>query len=325
MSVKLVAEPGVGTIAAGRGQGLCRPDHHLRLRRRHRRKPADLDQVRRHARGNWAWPRRTRRCVANDLRHKVRLQTDGGLKTGLDVIKAAILGAESFGFGTAPMVALGCKYLRICHLNNCATGVATQHETLRKEYFTGPAGDGDQLFPLRGAGNARADGRARRRAGSTELIGRTDLLEPAEGTRPRQKQLDLAPILDNRAGAGDQRPLLRAAQSRRSTRGRWPSRWSDDGSARRSRRAAAASGSYTITQHQPLDRRAALRRDRRPARQPGHGRTRRSTCASAAPPARASAPGTPAACTWCSNGDANDYVGKGMAGGKLVIRAPPGQ
>lgn len=51
---------------------------------------------------------------------------DGGLKTGLDIIKAAILGAESFGFGTGPMVALGCKYLRICHLNNCATGVATQ-------------------------------------------------------------------------------------------------------------------------------------------------------------------------------------------------------
>jgi glutamate synthase (NADPH/NADH) large chain len=75
--------------------------------------------------------------VANGLRHKVRLQTDGGLKTGLDVIKAAILGAESFGFGTGPMVALGCKYLRICHLNNCATGVATQDEKLRREHFTG--------------------------------------------------------------------------------------------------------------------------------------------------------------------------------------------
>ena len=67
----------------------------------------------------------------------MRLQTDGGLKTGLDVVKAAILGAESFGFGTAPMVALGCKYLRICHLNNCATGVATQHNVLRSKYFTG--------------------------------------------------------------------------------------------------------------------------------------------------------------------------------------------
>ncbi|HCC80183.1 MAG TPA: hypothetical protein DEQ25_02285, partial [Methylophaga sp.] len=56
---------------------------------------------------------------------------------GLDVIKAAILGAESFGFGTGPMVALGCKYLRICHLNNCATGVATQNEKLRTQHFIG--------------------------------------------------------------------------------------------------------------------------------------------------------------------------------------------
>ena len=54
----------------------------------------------------------------NRLRGRVRLQADGGMKTGLDVVKAAILGAESFGFGTAPMVAMGCKYLRICHLNN---------------------------------------------------------------------------------------------------------------------------------------------------------------------------------------------------------------
>src|SRR3546814_7310640 len=69
---------------------------------------------------------------------RVRVQTDGGLKTGLDVIKAAILGAESFGFGTAPMIALGCKYLRICHLNNCATGVATQDARLRRAHFNGP-------------------------------------------------------------------------------------------------------------------------------------------------------------------------------------------
>ena len=85
-----------------------------------------------------AWVSRTQQAlVANGLRHKIRLQVDGGLKTGLDVVKAAILGAESFGFGTAPMVAMGCKFLRICHLNNCATGVATQDETLRKEYFKG--------------------------------------------------------------------------------------------------------------------------------------------------------------------------------------------
>ena len=74
--------------------------------------------------------------MLNNLRHKVRIQTDGGLKTGLDVVKAAIFGA-SFGFGTSVMVALGCKYLRICHLNNCATGVATQNKILRMKHFSG--------------------------------------------------------------------------------------------------------------------------------------------------------------------------------------------
>ena len=74
---------------------------------------------------------------ANDLRGRVLLPTDGGLKTGLDVIKAALLGADSFGFGTAPMIVLGCKYLRICHLNNCATGMATQDERLRRNAFKG--------------------------------------------------------------------------------------------------------------------------------------------------------------------------------------------
>ena len=59
------------------------------------------------------------------------------MKTGLDVIKAAILGAESFGFGTGPMISMGCKYLRICHLNNCATGVATQRKDLIDQHFIG--------------------------------------------------------------------------------------------------------------------------------------------------------------------------------------------
>ena len=68
------------------------------------------------------------------LRGQVRIQADGGLKTGLDVVKAAILGAESFGFGTGPMISMGCKYLRICHLNNCATGVATQRKDIISIY-----------------------------------------------------------------------------------------------------------------------------------------------------------------------------------------------
>lgn len=71
---------------------------------------------------------------ANDLRKMVELQTDGGLKTGLDVVKAAIMGAETYGFGTVLLNAVGCKILRVCHLNKCSVGIATQNEALRDHY-----------------------------------------------------------------------------------------------------------------------------------------------------------------------------------------------
>ena len=136
VSVKLVSEPGVGTIASGVAKAY-----------------ADLITISGHDGGTGASPLTSIRYAGSPwelglaeahqslrnsgLRHKVRLQADGGMKTGLDVIKAAILGAESFGFGTGPMIAMGCKYLRICHLNNCATGVATQREDLIKHHFIG--------------------------------------------------------------------------------------------------------------------------------------------------------------------------------------------
>jgi glutamate synthase (NADPH/NADH) large chain len=136
VSVKLVSEPGVGTIAAGVAKAY-----------------ADLITISGHDGGTGASPLSSIRYAgspwelglseahqalrASNLRHKVRLQADGGLKTGLDVVKAAILGAESFGFGTGPMIAMGCKYLRICHLNNCATGVATQRRDIIDHHYIG--------------------------------------------------------------------------------------------------------------------------------------------------------------------------------------------
>ena len=136
VSVKLVSEPGVGTIAAGVAKAY-----------------ADLITISGHDGGTGASPLSSIRYAGSpwelglseahqalrdsNLRHKVRLQADGGLKTGLDVIKAAILGAESFGFGTGPMIAMGCKYLRICHLNNCATGVATQRRDIIDHHYVG--------------------------------------------------------------------------------------------------------------------------------------------------------------------------------------------
>src|SRR4029077_1567141 len=141
---------------------------------------------------------------ANELRHRVRLQTDGGLKTGLDVVKAALIGAESFGFGTAPMVALGCKYLRICHLNNCATGVATQHNVLRSKYFIGLPEMVINYFRFV-AEEVREIMAALGVRSLAELIGRTEYLEPMPGATPRQRKLDLTPILST-AGLGHAAP-----------------------------------------------------------------------------------------------------------------------
>ncbi len=197
VSVKLVAEPGVGTVAAGVAKAY-----------------ADLITISGYDGGTGASPLSSIKYAgtpwelglaethqtlrANDLRHRVRLQTDGGLKSGLDVIKAALIGAESFGFGTAPMVALGCKYLRICHLNNCATGVATQHQILRTKYFIGlpemvinyfkfVAQECRELMAQMGVRTI------------AEIIGHTDLLRVLPGETLRQRKLDLQPILANSA------------------------------------------------------------------------------------------------------------------------------
>jgi glutamate synthase (NADPH/NADH) large chain len=193
VSVKLVSEPGVGTIAAGVAKAY-----------------ADLITISGHDGGTGASPVTSIKYAGspfelglaethqtlrrNDMRHKVRVQADGGLKTGVDVIKAAVLGAESFGFGTAPMVALGCKYLRICHLNNCATGVATQHAVLREKYFIGMPEMVMNYFRFvaRECREVMAQLGVRTMA---ELIGQVQYLQPAVGQTERQRRLDLSPLL----------------------------------------------------------------------------------------------------------------------------------
>src|SRR5439155_5952567 len=135
ISVKLVSEVGVGTIAAGVVKG-----------------HADNITIAGTEGGTGASPLTSIKCaglpwelgiaethqtlVMNDLRSRVRLQTDGQLKTGRDIVIACMLGAEEFGFATAPLITLGCIMMRKCHLNTCPVGVATQDPELRKK-FTG--------------------------------------------------------------------------------------------------------------------------------------------------------------------------------------------
>lgn len=193
ISVKLVSEPGVGTIATGVAKAY-----------------ADLITIAGYDGGTGASPLSSvkyagcpwelglvetqQALVSNGLRHKIRLQVDGGLKTGLDIVKAAILGAESFGFGTGPMVALGCKYLRICHLNNCATGVATQDEKLRRDHYHGLPERVTNYFHFI-AHETRVLMAELGVSRLVDLIGRTDLLVELDGFSAKQNKLDLSPLL----------------------------------------------------------------------------------------------------------------------------------
>ncbi|WP_225315134.1 glutamate synthase large subunit [Neisseria zalophi] len=193
ISVKLVSLPGVGTIATGVAKAY-----------------ADLITIAGYDGGTGASPLSSvkycgspwelglaeaqQALVENNLRHKVRLQVDGGLKTGLDIVKAAILGAESFGFGTGPMVALGCRYLRICHLNNCATGIATQDDTLRSQHYHGTVDKAMNYFKFI-AQDVREIMAELGVEKLTDLIGRTELLEIIEGKTSKQRGLDLNKLL----------------------------------------------------------------------------------------------------------------------------------
>jgi glutamate synthase (ferredoxin) len=112
------------------------------------------------------------------------VETDGQLKTGRDVIIAALLGAEEFGFATAPLVALGCIMMRVCHLNTCPVGVATQDPRLRKN-FTGARGCGE-LHALHRAGGSRAGWLSSASASFNEMIGRVG----PDRTSPRGRSLE---------------------------------------------------------------------------------------------------------------------------------------
>ena len=208
VSVKLVAEIGIGTIAAGVAKA-----------------NADVIQISGHDGGTGASPLSSikhaggpwelgltevhRALLENGLRDRVLLRADGGLKTGWDVVIAALLGAEEYGFGSIAMIAEGCIMARVCHTNNCPVGVATQKEALRKRFtglpeqvvnfFLFVAEEVRQLMSVLGV--ARLE----------DLIGRSDLLKPRAVQLAKTKALDLSCLLDPIPQAAD-RAWLRHAE-----------------------------------------------------------------------------------------------------------------
>jgi glutamate synthase (NADPH/NADH) large chain len=318
VSVKLVSEPGVGTIAAGVAKAY-----------------ADLITISGYDGGTAASPLTSIRHAGspwelglaevhqtlrgNRLRGKIRVQADGGMKTGLDVVKAAILGAESFGFGTAPMVAMGCKYLRICHLNNCATGVATQNAVLREEHFNGDAERVINFFNfvaretrewLAKLGVCRLE----------DLIGRTDLLKRLPGKTDKQARLDLGPIVWVDPDAADQPQFCEVTSNDPFDRAEMAERMvADMLSAIESK--TGGEFHYSITN---CDRSIGARISGEIARR--YGNTDFDST-----PLEIRLTGTAGQSfgVWNAGGvhmylegDCNDYVGKGMAAGKLVVYPP---
>ena len=181
ISVKLVSEVGVGTIAAGRGQGPRRRDPGQRLRRRHRRLAADGASSMPGLPWELAVAETHQTLLANNLRSRVVLETDGQLRTGRDVVVAALLGAEEFGFATGPLIALGCTMMRVCHLDTCPVGIATQNPELRKRFGGDPQYVVNFMrFVAQEVRELMADLGFRT---FNEMIGHVERLEPQAGDR----------------------------------------------------------------------------------------------------------------------------------------------
>ncbi|MFW5883356.1 MAG: glutamate synthase-related protein, partial [Verrucomicrobiota bacterium] len=199
--VKLVSSSGVGTIAAGVAKAY-----------------ADVILISGHDGGTGASPMSSiknagsdwaiglaethQTLMMNDLRSRVVLRTDGGMKTGRDIVTAALLGAEEYNFGTAALIAGGCAMFRVCHLNSCPVGVATQREDLRAKFkgkpeniinfFNAVSEDVRQILAKLGARTM------------DEIIGRTDLLEQIDDpANNKTKMINFAGLLHNPDPSGD--------------------------------------------------------------------------------------------------------------------------
>ena len=318
VSVKLVAEAGVGTVAAGVAKAY-----------------ADLITISGYDGGTGASPLTSVKYAgspwelgmsethqvlrANGLRAKVRVQADGGLKTGLDVMKAAAMGAESFGFGTGPMIAMGCKFLRICHLNNCATGVATQHKVLRMRHFNGNV-DKVMNYMRFVAEDVRRHLAALGVRSLAEVIGRPEFLRPTAGSTRRQSRVDLSPLLATGDVPEDAPRFCTVARNEPWDAGLLAEQMVvDTRSAIRKR--SGGTFSYPI------------RNDNRSigARLSGEIAKIHGDRGMEDAPIEIRCTGTAGQSfgVWNAgglhltlDGDANDYVGKGMAGGRIVVRPP---
>jgi glutamate synthase (ferredoxin) len=317
IAVKLVSEAGIGTIAAGVAKA-----------------GADVIHISGHDGGTGASPlgsiknagtpwelglaETQQALVMNGLRARVRLRVDGGLKTGRDVIIAAMLGADEFGFATAAVVALGCVMARQCHLNTCPVGIATQDPALRRK-FTGTPEMVVTFFRAMAEQTREILAELGFRS-LDQVVGRTDLLSQKTDLKlPRNVNIDLGPLLRRADGSRFTASSLIDAPASHSASSL--SNAIEETCAEAIRDGAAIAAAFEIRN---TDRAIGARIAGAIARRYGDAGLPDGTI-------DLSFAGSAGQSFGAFNinglrlaliGEANDYVGKGMSGGEIVIRPP---
>ncbi|WP_445465030.1 glutamate synthase large subunit [Faunimonas sp. B44] len=316
VSVKLVSEVGVGTVAAGVAK--ARADHITVAGYEGGTGASPLTSIK-HAGSPWEMglAETQQTLVENGLRSRVWLQVDGGLRTGRDVIVGALLGADEFGFATAPLIAAGCIMMRKCHLNTCPVGVATQDPVLRKRFRGTPEHVINYFFYV--AEEVREFLAAMGARTIDEIVGQSDRLE----TRPlvdhwKARGLDFSKIF--------YKPEAPADMIRRTEPQKHPI---DDILDRRLIREAAPA----IEERKPVvipsavhnvDRSVGAMLSGAIVKRHGHAGLSEDTVVLKLKGTAGQSLGAFLAhgVSIDLEGDANDYVGKGLSGGRIVVRPP---
>jgi glutamate synthase (NADPH/NADH) large chain len=311
--VKLVSEAGVGIIAAGVAKA-----------------KADAVLISGHSGGTGASPKSSIKHAGlpwelgiaeanqvlreNGLRSRIRMRVDGGMKTGRDVVVAALLGAEEYGFGTAPLVTCGCIMLRKCHCNTCSVGVATQDPDLREQFPGKPEYVVNYMTHI--AQEVReymADLGVR---SMDDLIGRVDLLDQRAVDHPRARHVDLSGLLrEVETGARRQTTRQNHGLDEKLDRDLL------------SRAAPALASGETVELERQItnrDRTVGAMLSSHVAGAYGEDGLPDDTVTVRFAGSAGQSFGAflASGVTLTLDGDANDYVGKGLSGGKLVIRTP---
>ncbi len=316
ISVKLVSEVGVGTVAAGVAKANA---DHVVIAGHDGGTGASPQASIHHAGIPWeiGLAETQQTLLRNDLRSRILVEVDGQMRTGRDVAIGAILGADEFGFGTAPLIALGCVMMRVCHLNTCPVGVASQDPELRRRFEGQPEHVVNYLLMV--AEETRRVMASLGVRSIAELIGRTDLLVPDESVDHwKGRGFDLRPLLELPPGLPEDAP-------RHCTRRPDPVLYDSIDVDLLQRAQPAIENGEHVRVERPIENKnravggllsgEIARRHGEDGLPEGsievhfHGSAGQSFGAWLA-----------AGVTLELEGDANDYTGKGMSGGTLVVR-----